>query len=320
MEGTFRTNKHYRELRDAFILDNEGFRRTVYFDHRGIPTFSKGIALLTPVGKSKNDKKPGKTFGRHNENINACRKVLGKDSTLEKSLEDFADEALEGIDHTLEPVYPIIKKKTLRTVSFFQTTPRGKQLVQMIGPLNGNWESSRSPTVSQAQAEEIYSAVIDQREEYLEGYLKEVKLDPAKLTEEQRIVLVDAVYHGRWNSGGKKAAEAIRDGKSVEAISKCLYNPQFPGRTKKVSQLLNKTWQPPKSNNDIPPSRSVKEPGISPEQLSLLREYLLAQSLSQPIGCTAFEQVFGRFMGAGSDGPWKNPCDPYGDMERRYGD
>lgn len=320
MEGTYETNRRYRDLRDAFILENEEFRPTVYFDHRGIPTFSKGVALLTPRKKAKNDKRPGTPFDRHDQNIRICRKILGEKSEMEKSLENFADVALRAIDHTDEPVYPVIKKKTVRKVSFFQTTPRGRQLVRLVGPLNGKWESSRSPTVSVSQGEDVYAAAIDEREVILEKKLKKTGIDPSKLTEEQRIALVDAVYHGRWGKKSVLAARAMISGKSINEICQYLYNQQFPDRTKKVAQLLNKTWQPSKSSKKIPPSRSVQEPGISPEQLSILREYLLSEALTQHAGMSAYEQIVMRYMGAGCDFPLKHLCDPYSEIVRRYGD
>ncbi|MSM39022.1 MAG: hypothetical protein GJT30_05295 [Geobacter sp.] len=47
MNGTYQTNQAYRDMRDAFLLENEDFRTKVYFDHIGIPTVGKGIALVT---------------------------------------------------------------------------------------------------------------------------------------------------------------------------------------------------------------------------------------------------------------------------------
>lgn len=316
MEGTYKTNKRYRDLRDAFLLENEGFRTTVYFDTVGVPTVATGVALLSRKKKAKSDKKPGRRFDRHAENIKACRNALGKNSPLEKSLESFANDALRAIDYTPEPGYSGKKK----TVSSFQSTLRGKKLVQLLGPLNRKWESSRSPTISAGDANSISIEVIDQHEEKLERFLKNKGIDSKKLTEEQRIVLVDAVYHGRWSKGGVAAAKAMTARKSIEEICQCLYDPKFPSRTSKASLLLKKRWHPSKSSKNIPPSRSVQEPGISPEQLSILREYLLSEALTQHVGMSAYEQIIMRYMGAGCDFPLKHLCDPYSEIVRRYGD
>jgi hypothetical protein len=314
MEGTWKTNQHYRELRDAFLLGNEGFRTIAYFDTVGVPTNVNGVALLARKKKDNKDKKPGRRFAPHDENLKAFKQVLGADSPEYHAIDKLAQQALKAIDHTPEPDYHGGKK----TVRAFQSSERGKNIVRLLGPLNKRWEPPQSPSISDADAHKVSSEVIDIYEKELDGLLRHI-LDPAKLTEEQRIALLDALYHGKWSSG-RKAAKAIKDGKSIEVVCQYLNDPGFPDRSRNVALLLKGQWQPSKPKKNIPPSRSVKEPGISAEQLSILREYLLAQSLSQPIGCTAYEQVLGRYMGAGSDVPLKNPCDPYGDVERRYGD
>jgi len=42
MNGTYQTNQTYRDMRDAFLLENEEFRTTMYFDHTGITTIVRG--------------------------------------------------------------------------------------------------------------------------------------------------------------------------------------------------------------------------------------------------------------------------------------
>jgi hypothetical protein len=66
--------------------------------------------------------------------------------------------------------------------------------------------------------------------------------------------------------------------------------------------------------------KGTKQPGVSPEQLSLMMQFYLAHAgLTQP-GCSAYEQIMTRYTGAGSDFPSRNICDPYRDIRRRYGD
>jgi hypothetical protein len=47
MNGNYLTDDQYRAIRDAFLVSNEKFRQTAYFDTRGIPTIATGVALLT---------------------------------------------------------------------------------------------------------------------------------------------------------------------------------------------------------------------------------------------------------------------------------
>lgn len=332
MEGSFETNKHYRDLRDAFLLDNEDYRPTIYFDHRGIPTIFKGVALLTPIEKEKNDTSTGRSFDLHKGNLNACKKIFGKDSDEYKYLESVAENAKSALNDTPEPAYPKEKKngkeRTVRRVSFFQTTKRGEHLVQLMGTLNGRWELESPgksikipvPSFTQSGGDKVDAEVIDQRERILDGYLKSINLDPAKLSEEQRIALVDALYHGRWNTGGVQAAKAIKNQKNVDEVSQCLNTPGFEARSKNVTLLLKKQWHPKKTQKKIPPSQGNREPGISPEQASLMKEYFLPQARPQQLGCSAYDQLMMRYSGAGCSSPLKNVCAPNRDLSCRYGD
>lgn len=316
MEGTYKTNQHYRDLRDAFLLVNEGFRTTVYFDTVGIPTVAKGIALLTRKKKDENDKKPGRRFVIHNKNLIALKIVLGDNSPEYNAIENFAKQALTAIDYTEEPTFNGGKK----TISTFELSDRGRQLVRLFGPLNKKWESSQSPSVSDTAARAFSSQIVDDNEKELDRLLKIVGLDPVALTEEQRIVLLSALYHGRWNTGGRDAAIAIKDGADVDKVCQHLNDPKYPSRVKNEALLLKKQWQPSKSQNIIQPSRSVQEPGISQEQASIMMEFLLPESLPQKLGCSAYEQIMLRYQGAGCDAPLKNVHATYSEIRRRYGD
>jgi len=310
MDGNWATNQHYRKLRDAFLLGNEGFRRIVHFDTVGIPSDAKGVAIL-----ARNDKpNPGnRRFDLHKGNIAAIKMVVN-DPVRNQAIDDFANQALKAIDNTPEPNYHGGKK----TPSAFQSTVRGKKLVQVFGPLYNTWEVKDSPRLSDAEAHDVSGKVVDKFEEELDGYLNNI-IDPATLTEEQRIVLLDALYHGKWSSG-KKAAKAMSENKSIDHVIQCLNDPAFPSRSQNVALLLKKQWPPPKPAKKIPRSRSIKEPGISPEQVSIMREYLLPESQPQQLGISSYEQVMMRYMGAGCDSPLKNVCDPHSDLRRRYGD
>lgn len=314
MDGTYKTNTKYRNLRDAFLLGNEGFRTTVYFDTVGIPTIGKGIALL--ARKDDGNKTNGREFSDHKKNLAAIENVLGTDSPEFLKIKDFATDTVNAINHTPEPDFSGGKK----TISTFELSDRGRKLVRLLGPLNKKWESSQSPSVSDTAARAFSSQIVDDNEKELDRLLKIVGLDPVALTEEQRIVLLSALYHGRWNTGGRDAAIAIKNGADVDKVCQHLNDPKYPGRVKNEALLLKKQWQLSKSQKIIEPSRSVQEPGISQEQASIMMEFLLPESLPQKLGCSAYEQIMLRYQGAGCDAPLKNVHDTYSAIRRRYGD
>lgn len=89
----------------------------------------------------------------------------------------------------------------------------------------------------------------------------------------------------------------------------------FPELIKAAKQGKVIRWAPPAKHK-----KGTKKTGISPEQLSAMREYLLPQSLPQSTGLSSYEQIMKRYTGAGSDAPIKNINDPYQDIRDRYGD
>ena len=84
-------------------------------------------------------------------------------------------------------------------------------------------------------------------------------------------------------------------------------------KTAKQGKIIK--WAPPAKHKN-----GIKTPGISPEQISIMREYLLPQSLPQALGVSAYDQIMLRYSGAGSDAPMKNVNDPYRNILQRYGD
>jgi len=250
MNGSYQTNQAYRSNRDTFMLGNEGFRTTVYFDTVGIPTVGKGVALVTR--KTDDKATPGRDFALHWENLNELAEELGEDSSEYLALEDFANRALDAINNTPEPDYNGPKK----TPSTFQKTVRGQKLLAEFGSLNKTWEVSSSPTLSDSAAHTASIRVVDDHEKELNRRLKAIGLDPSILTESQRIFLLDILYQGRWKEGGRKAALAIKNGAGASEISDILIKSKsyalYGPRIRKECKLLNNEWQPNKYPSHFP--------------------------------------------------------------------
>ncbi len=244
MEGTYQSNQGYRNNRDVFMLGREGFRNTVYFDIVGVPTVGKGIALLARTDSSNS--KGDRTFGLHNGNLAALKSELGKDSVEYRAIEEFAKKALDAINYTPEPNYNGGKK----TTTAFQNTERGQNLVDKFGPLSEAWQMSSSPTISDSAAHGASSRVVDSREKQLDSLLNGIGLDPSTLTEQQRIVLLDVLYQGRWKDGGRQAALAIKNGADAATVSNILLKSKsytkYASRIQSECKLLNNQWRPTK--------------------------------------------------------------------------
>jgi ABC-type transporter lipoprotein component MlaA len=73
-------------------------------------------------------------------------------------------------------------------------------------------------------------------------------------------------------------------------------------------------WAPPSKHN-----KGTKTPGVSSEQVSIMREYILPHSTPQSTGLSSYEQIARRYTGAGTDAPMKNVNDPYQSIRDRYG-
>jgi GH24 family phage-related lysozyme (muramidase) len=238
MNGTYLTNTAYQKLRNDFMIAAEGFSQEVYFCPAGIPTIGKGIALLS---RDSNE------FKRHKENLELIENFFGVDSPEYKAIDNFTNRALAAINGTPEPVYG---KNT--TLSTFEKSSRGKELIAEFGPITSKlkgdayfWVPQSSPSVSESNALELSASRVLKAEKELDGLLKKIGLEPGKLTEQQRVVLLSALYQGRWRFGGREAAEAIKAGKNAEAICNILkkYKKQ-QGRIALECALLRKKSSP----------------------------------------------------------------------------
>jgi Ca2+-binding RTX toxin-like protein/subtilisin-like proprotein convertase family protein len=233
MQGTYQTNEAYRSLRDSFLLGNESFRTKVYFDTVGIPTVGKGIALVTPDNNN-----PG-TYTLNDQSFAALELVLGKNSAEYQALNAFAIKAAIAISNTPTPSYSGSK-----TVVTFSATTRGQKLQAAFGPLDvGSWEATTSPVLSNSQAQSSSDALVDSHDKNLDRLLGVIGLDPSKLTIEQRTVLLDLEYQGRWPTIGKPTALLIKAGADDQTVkAKLLTEKSYLDRAKtEVALLANAT-------------------------------------------------------------------------------
>jgi Ca2+-binding RTX toxin-like protein len=233
-EGTYQTNQAYRANRDAFMLGNEDFRTTVYFDPVGVPTVGKGIALLARPNQSRYSD-GSSAFTLHTENLQALASAVSPDQY--NMILAFANRALEAIDGTHEPTYPKVNGKFVRTINKFTSTERGQEIVAEFGALKDKWEVGTSPSISSAQATAAGSAVVDNHEVILNRLLANAQLNPVDLTERQRTVLLDAVYQGR-SVDAKRAIAVIKNDGDDAAICGAIYNNSYTLRSNEECRFL----------------------------------------------------------------------------------
>jgi hypothetical protein len=63
----------------------------------------------------------------------------------------------------------------------------------------------------------------------------------------------------------------------------------------------------------------ARAPGISKEQLAVMKDVYLPGARLQLPGVSAYEKIMMMYEGGGSDAPLKHVCDPYEIVRRRYG-
>lgn len=252
-EEKWRTDKEYQKQRDAYMLTNEGFAETTYFCTNGIPTLSKGVTTIT--------RRVDGTFVLHTENMGAIKDVVSEEKY--KEIEAFSNKAATAISNTEMPKYGKGKK----TLSKFEANERGEKLEEKLGELNKKWEAKTSPTITKEEAQEIAERVKDIQEEKLDIQLKKIHINPEVLTNHQRIVLYDALYQGRWKTGGKQAAVKMQAKKSVADVCKELkVEPTYSTYRSRIDlacQFLDPNYKPPKRKPKPKPKDKLKPQKIA---------------------------------------------------------
>jgi hypothetical protein len=238
------------------MLTNEGFAKTVYFCTNGIPTLSKGVTTIT-LGENG-------TFGLHESNMKAIEKVVSKKKYEE--IVAFSNKVATAISSTKSPKYGNGKK----TLSKFEESDRGEKLEDTFGKLNNKWEAKASPTITNEEAQQIADKIKENFEINLDAQLTKIHVNPDLLSSHQRIILYDALYQGRWKTGGKQAAVKMQEKASVADVCKALRhepsNSAYKTRIDLACQFLDPNYKPPKpkpkskSKDKLKPQKRTSDP------------------------------------------------------------
>lgn len=248
-EKKWMTDKKYQKERDAYMLTNEGFAKTVYFCTNGIPTLSKGVTTIT-IGTDG-------TFGLHKPNMKAIKDVVSVEKY--KEIVAFSNKVATAISSTKSPKYGKGKK----TLSKFEESDRGEKLEDTFGKLNDKWEAKASPTITKEEAQQIADKIKENFEINLDAQLTKIHVNPD-------VLLYDALYQGRWKTGGKQAAVKMQAKASVADVCKALRhepsNSAYKPRIDLACQFIDPNYKPPKpkpkskSKDKLKPQKRTSDP------------------------------------------------------------